>query len=242
MCTSTEVSASQKQNMNYDRSESKAKSKNSKEAEVQWDELKRARNRINSQKTREHERVQIDTLEAEKARLWLSNDAIKYQNSHMREAVAQIREVLADPSAHNRAKEKQASQAQNLALSSLRGGPRQSLGYESAAPAGLSQVAAQIQQFPQNFAGFMMANDSSSTGVLAQHAGLGLQPMVRRTLGGVLAAQNRMVHPFLLNPSPLPATTLFPAAEPRAHPETDISLYRGADFSQIGNMSNSDAM
>lgn len=60
---------------------------------VEWEEVKKARNRINSQRTRERERVQIKSLEAERARLWLSNDAIKFQNRHFRELVAQIQEV-----------------------------------------------------------------------------------------------------------------------------------------------------
>lgn len=60
---------------------------------VKWDEVKKARNRINSQRTRERERSQIDSLEAERARLWLSNDAIRYQNKHFREAIQKINEV-----------------------------------------------------------------------------------------------------------------------------------------------------
>jgi hypothetical protein len=60
---------------------------------VKWDDVKRARNRINSQRTRERERTQIHSLEAERTRLWLSNDALKYQNSHFREAIRQIHEI-----------------------------------------------------------------------------------------------------------------------------------------------------
>lgn len=60
---------------------------------IHWEEVKKARNRINSQRTRERERSQIKTLEAERARLWLSNDAIKFQNRHFREVIAKILEV-----------------------------------------------------------------------------------------------------------------------------------------------------
>ncbi|VEU38756.1 unnamed protein product [Pseudo-nitzschia multistriata] len=57
---------------------------------LEWEEVKKARNRINSQRTRERERSQIKNLEAERARLWLSNDAIKFQNRHFREIIGQI--------------------------------------------------------------------------------------------------------------------------------------------------------
>jgi hypothetical protein len=60
---------------------------------AEWEEVKKARNRINSQRTRERERSQIKSLEAERARLWLSNDAIKFQNQHYREAIGRILEV-----------------------------------------------------------------------------------------------------------------------------------------------------
>jgi len=60
---------------------------------VEWEEVKKARNRINSQRTRERERAQIKSLEVERARLWLSNDAIKFQNRHFRELIAQIIEI-----------------------------------------------------------------------------------------------------------------------------------------------------
>ena len=59
----------------------------------EWEEVKKARNRINSQRIRERERAQIANLEAERARLWLSNDAIKFQNRHFREVIAKIVEV-----------------------------------------------------------------------------------------------------------------------------------------------------
>jgi len=59
----------------------------------EWEEVKKARNRINSQRIRERERAQITNLEAERARLWLSNDAIKFQNRHFRECIAKILEV-----------------------------------------------------------------------------------------------------------------------------------------------------
>lgn len=60
---------------------------------IEWEEVKKARNRINSQRTRERERSQIKSLEAERACLWLSNDAIKFQNRHFRETIAQILKV-----------------------------------------------------------------------------------------------------------------------------------------------------
>lgn len=59
----------------------------------EWEEVKKARNRINSQRIRERERAQIANLEAERARLWLSNDAIKFQNRHFRDIIAKVIEV-----------------------------------------------------------------------------------------------------------------------------------------------------
>jgi len=59
----------------------------------EWEEVKKARNRINSQRIRERERAQIANLEAERARLWLSNDAIRFQNRHFREVIAKIIEA-----------------------------------------------------------------------------------------------------------------------------------------------------
>jgi len=70
-----------------------AKSKSSTVNPYEWEEVKKARNRINSQRIRERERQQIANLEAERARLWLSNDAIRFQNRHFREIIAQILEV-----------------------------------------------------------------------------------------------------------------------------------------------------
>ena len=197
-----------------------------KEPESRWDELKRARNRINSQRTRERERQQIETLEAEKSRLWLSNDAIKYQNQHLREAIFKIREIQAQPSLRQniRGVTDPASQIQ---IPSLRGGQRQPLVLEGGAQAGLPPVGV-----PQNLASLMMSNDGSSQGFLNSHPALGLQPMMRRTLGGV--------HPLLLNPSPLPAATLFQGD--RQHqlvplPDTDISLFgAGTGIAQMGQM------
>jgi len=58
-----------------------------------WEEVKKARNRINSQRTRERERSSIKSLEVERSRLWLSNDAIKFQNQHYRDTIARILEV-----------------------------------------------------------------------------------------------------------------------------------------------------
>mmetsp|Transcript_48 Transcript_48/g.98 ORF Transcript_48/g.98 Transcript_48/m.98 type:complete len:368 (-) Transcript_48:422-1525(-) len=63
------------------------------ENHFEWEEVKKARNRINSQRIRERERAQIANLEAERARLWLSNDAIRFQNRHFREVIAKIVEV-----------------------------------------------------------------------------------------------------------------------------------------------------
>jgi len=60
---------------------------------AEWEEVKKARNRINSQRTRERERSSIKSLEAERSRLWLSNDAIKFQNQHYRDTIARILEV-----------------------------------------------------------------------------------------------------------------------------------------------------
>ena len=59
----------------------------------EWEEVKKARNRIISQRIRERERSQIANLEAERARLWLSNDAIQFQNRHFREVIAKILQV-----------------------------------------------------------------------------------------------------------------------------------------------------
>ncbi len=59
----------------------------------EWEEVKKARNRINSQRIRERERAQIANLEAERARLWLSNDAIQFQNRHFREVIAKVLQV-----------------------------------------------------------------------------------------------------------------------------------------------------
>jgi hypothetical protein len=63
------------------------------DAHIQWEDVKKARNRINSQRTREREKFQLDSLEAEKTRLTLSNDALIFQNNHFRESIRQITEV-----------------------------------------------------------------------------------------------------------------------------------------------------
>lgn len=55
-----------------------------------WDEVKRQRNRINSQRTRVRERLHIETLESDRGRLWLSNDALRFQNAHLREAIRAV--------------------------------------------------------------------------------------------------------------------------------------------------------
>jgi len=78
------------------KSESKPEAKSASSAAAnpyEWEEVKKARNRINSQRIRERERAQIANLEAERARLWLSNDAIRFQNQHFREIIAKIKEI-----------------------------------------------------------------------------------------------------------------------------------------------------
>ena len=60
-----------------------------------WDEVKRERNRVNSQKTRQREKMLVETLEGERGRLWLSNDALKYQNAHLRDAIRTIASLRA---------------------------------------------------------------------------------------------------------------------------------------------------
>jgi hypothetical protein len=62
-----------------------------------WDDLQRARNRLNSKRTRDRERSQIESLEAQKERIWVSNDAIKYQNAQMREAIRAIHQERKSP-------------------------------------------------------------------------------------------------------------------------------------------------
>lgn len=59
----------------------------------EWEEVKKARWRNYSQRIRERERAQIANLEAERARLWLSNDAIRFQNQHFRQEIAKILEI-----------------------------------------------------------------------------------------------------------------------------------------------------
>lgn len=60
---------------------------------IQWDDVKKARNRINSQRTREREKQQLENWEVEKTRLTLSNDALTFQNNYFREAIQQIAQV-----------------------------------------------------------------------------------------------------------------------------------------------------
>lgn len=59
-----------------------------------WEEVKKARNRINSQRTRERERHMIQSLESERARLSISNDAIRFQNRTFRAAIAQMSQIM----------------------------------------------------------------------------------------------------------------------------------------------------
>jgi hypothetical protein len=63
------------------------------DAPLQWEDVKKARNRINSQRTREREKIQLESLEVEKTRLAISNDALIYQNRHFRESIRQIYDV-----------------------------------------------------------------------------------------------------------------------------------------------------
>ena len=81
-------------NSNFASTKSSAAASSSSSANpIEWEEVKKVRNRINSQRTRERERSQIKSFEAERACLWLSNDAIKFQNRHFRETIAQILKV-----------------------------------------------------------------------------------------------------------------------------------------------------
>jgi hypothetical protein len=82
--------------MSHTTSSPETTTKGNNDKPVKWEDVKRARNRINSQRTRERERAHIESLEAERNRLWISNDALKYQNSHFREAIRLIHE-LQDP-------------------------------------------------------------------------------------------------------------------------------------------------
>lgn len=82
-----------KNNTMTNNNDANTKTTPAKSAAFEWEEVKKARNRINSQRIRERERAQIANLEAERARLWLSNDAIQFQNRHFREIIAQILEV-----------------------------------------------------------------------------------------------------------------------------------------------------
>jgi hypothetical protein len=66
---------------------------NANEANRQWEDVKKARNRINSQRTREREKLQMESMELEKTRLFLSNDALRFQNIYFRDAIQQIAEV-----------------------------------------------------------------------------------------------------------------------------------------------------
>ena len=69
---------------------------------VEWEEVKKARNRINSQRTRERERDQIKALESDRSRLWLSNDALQFQNQHYRDIIAQILDRTTHPRTQHR--------------------------------------------------------------------------------------------------------------------------------------------
>ncbi|CAJ1959235.1 unnamed protein product [Cylindrotheca closterium] len=56
-----------------------------------WLQLQRSRNRVNSQRTRNREREQIEDLNNERTSLSLANSALKYQNQHLRQAIRDIR-------------------------------------------------------------------------------------------------------------------------------------------------------
>ena len=51
-------------------------------------------NNNNSPQTRNKEQSSIKLLEAEVCQLWLSNDAIKFQNQYYRETIARIRDTM----------------------------------------------------------------------------------------------------------------------------------------------------
>ena len=65
------------------------------EENANWQEIKRHRNRVNSQKTRNREREQMDQLQNQKTCLYLANTALQFQNQHMREAIQQVRNHIA---------------------------------------------------------------------------------------------------------------------------------------------------
>jgi hypothetical protein len=76
---------------------SKPSQDNELDSSLPWDDLQRARNRLNSKRTRDRERSQIERLESQKERIWVSNDAIKYQNAQMREAIRAIHQERKSP-------------------------------------------------------------------------------------------------------------------------------------------------
>lgn len=203
----------------------------------QWNELRRARNRINSQRTRERERFQIESLEAQRTRLWLSNDAIRYQNNHIRSAIRKIRELKSGkagwqpgtrtthasasaPTAHTRAPSiSPLRSAQHTGISPV--GQRLDSTTPAVPPSSIPIVtaataaahAASLQGLPNaNLASLMLGNDVPATGgFLTQNTGIaGIHPLVQSTFGsGVLPpATNRTVNQILLS-NPQLAASLF---------------------------------
>jgi hypothetical protein len=63
-------------------------------AELHWSEVKKDRNRINAKNSRDRQQHQSNTLEAQNTRLTVSNDALRFHNRHLREAIQQIKEHI----------------------------------------------------------------------------------------------------------------------------------------------------
>eukprot|EP00980_Cylindrotheca_fusiformis_P026894 scaffold17901_cov157-Cylindrotheca_fusiformis.AAC.1 len=62
------------------------------DAERHWTEVKKDRNRLNAKRSRNRQQQQISTLEAENMRLAVSNDALRFQNTHLKDAILRINE------------------------------------------------------------------------------------------------------------------------------------------------------
>jgi hypothetical protein len=61
-------------------------------AELHWSEVKKDRNRLNAKNSRDRQQHQSSALEAQNTRLAVSNDALRFHNRHLREAIQQIKE------------------------------------------------------------------------------------------------------------------------------------------------------
>jgi hypothetical protein len=61
-------------------------------AELHWSEVKKDRNRLNAKNSRDRQQHQSNALEARNTRLAVSNDALRFHNRHLREAIQQIKE------------------------------------------------------------------------------------------------------------------------------------------------------